>query len=180
MLPSHDQVYHVPMKKYIYVNKYKGRHCSVDGFKRILFMFLYNGSCLRLDVVDVVLAKLRDLHDIVSKLKSYRFFSSSLLIGYDASPQAVSTPLPSPSSMDASSSSADHVDNGVSAFLLHLKCRTSSLKSILTHRLPFHDQENFISPPRFRRAPLSIRSAQRSQSPRNNRCHSHCSSSAKP
>jgi len=119
------QVYHVPMKKYIYVNKYKGRHCSVDGFKRILFMFLYNGSCLRLDVVDVVLAKLRDLHDIVSKLKSYRFFSSSLLIGYDASPQAVSTPLPSPSSMDASSSSADHVDNGTCASL-NQKCSTQS------------------------------------------------------
>jgi len=92
------QVYHVPTKKYIYVNKYKGRQCSVDGFKRILFMFLYNGSCLRLDVVDVVLTKLRDLHETVSKLKSYRFFSSSLLIGYDA---AVSPPLSPSLALDA-------------------------------------------------------------------------------
>ena len=93
-----SQVYHVPTKKYIYVNKYKGRQCSVDGFKRILFMFLYNGSCLRLDVVDVVLTKLRDLHETVSKLKSYRFFSSSLLIGYDA---AVSPPLSPSLALDA-------------------------------------------------------------------------------
>ena len=102
------------MKKYIYVNKYKGRHYSVDGFKRILFLFLYNGSYLRLDVVDVVLAKLRDLHDIVSKLKSYRFFSSSLLIGYDASPLPTS-PLPSPASLVDVSCPAEVVgETGVS------------------------------------------------------------------
>lgn len=82
------QVYHVPTKKYIYVNKYKGRHLTVDGFKRIVFMFLHNGFRFRFDVVDALLAKLTQLLDIVSKLKSYRFFSSSLLIGYDGRPSS--------------------------------------------------------------------------------------------
>jgi len=82
------QVYHVPTKKYIFVNKYKGRHFSVDGFKRVLFMFLFNGFRFRFDVVDALLAKLGELHAVVSKLKSYRFFSSSLLIGYDGHPSS--------------------------------------------------------------------------------------------
>ena len=73
-------------------------------------MFLYNGFRFRFDVVEALLAKLRELYDIVYKLTSYRFFSSSLLIGYDGHPSSPSCCQESSPSTCGAASVTEHVD----------------------------------------------------------------------
>lgn len=72
-------------EKYVCVNKYYGRSLGVDGFKQTLHQFLHNGFELRKDLLDPIIEKLKDLHRHVQSYDTYRFYSSSLLIMYDAS-----------------------------------------------------------------------------------------------
>lgn len=46
-------------------------------------MFVFNGQTHRLDVAQEITKKLTKLKNVISKLNTYRFFSSSLLILYE-------------------------------------------------------------------------------------------------
>ena len=46
-------------------------------------MFVFNGQTHRLDITQEITKKLTKLRSIISKLNTYRFFSSSLLILYE-------------------------------------------------------------------------------------------------
>ena len=46
-------------------------------------MFVFNGQTYRLDVAQEITKKLTKLKNVISKLNTYRFFSSSLLILYE-------------------------------------------------------------------------------------------------
>lgn len=66
-------------------NKYHGRMLGVDGFKDTLLQFLHNGRHLRIDVIRPVIERLKQLHAVLEKQESFRFYTSSLLIIYDGS-----------------------------------------------------------------------------------------------
>jgi hypothetical protein len=60
-----------------------GRQLTVDGFKRNLLQFLNNGLKFRVDVIEPIIGKLKNLHQILKTKHSYRFYGSSLLVLYD-------------------------------------------------------------------------------------------------
>jgi hypothetical protein len=78
------QVFKQPTETYYYTDKYYGRRVQVADFKESLLSFLDNGSHLLLGYIPMILEKLRWLQSAIERLSSYRFYSSSLLILYDA------------------------------------------------------------------------------------------------
>uniref|UniRef100_A0A3B3BM63 Kinase n=1 Tax=Oryzias melastigma TaxID=30732 RepID=A0A3B3BM63_ORYME len=77
------QVYQPSTGHYLCRNKYYGRGLSSDGFRQALYQYLHNGRCLRQDLFEPILNKLRRLKEVLEKQASYRFYSSSLLIIYE-------------------------------------------------------------------------------------------------
>uniref|UniRef100_A0A8C7ZP46 Kinase n=1 Tax=Oryzias sinensis TaxID=183150 RepID=A0A8C7ZP46_9TELE len=73
------QVYQPSTGHYLCRNKYYGRGLSSDGFRQALYQYLHNGRCLRRDLFQPILSKLRRLKAVLEKQASYRFYSSSLL-----------------------------------------------------------------------------------------------------
>jgi hypothetical protein len=73
------QVYH--QDKFTFFDKYKGRSLTADSFKSTLRDY-FNDEMV-LDQIPVLLRKLNRLSKIVSSLKRYRFYGSSLLVIYD-------------------------------------------------------------------------------------------------
>ncbi len=67
-------------------NKYYGRTLSANGFTETLALFLSGGELANLhqDVLAALIEKLEALQDIIAKLDSFRFYTSSLLVTYDA------------------------------------------------------------------------------------------------
>lgn len=55
----------------------------MDGFKKTLREFFYNGCRMRIDVINPIIENLKSLVKRLNMLPSYRFYSSSLLIMYD-------------------------------------------------------------------------------------------------
>uniref|UniRef100_A0A3B3BM88 Kinase n=1 Tax=Oryzias melastigma TaxID=30732 RepID=A0A3B3BM88_ORYME len=84
------QVYQPSTGHYLCRNKYYGRGLSSDGFRQALYQYLHNGRCLRQDLFEPILNKLRRLKEVLEKQASYRFYSSSLLIIYEGK-ESVST-----------------------------------------------------------------------------------------
>jgi inositol-hexakisphosphate kinase len=83
-----QQVYQIDSGSYIFTDKYRGRVLTVDGFRSALVEFFNNGHALRLDVLPGILERLESLYITISSLLKYRFYSGSLLIVYDGSPQS--------------------------------------------------------------------------------------------
>ncbi|KAM4651371.1 inositol hexakisphosphate kinase 1 [Discoglossus pictus] len=77
------QVFQMNTGHYLCLNKYHGRGLSTEGFRQALFQYLHNGICLRHDLFEPILSKLRRLTSVLEIQASYRFYSSSLLIIYD-------------------------------------------------------------------------------------------------
>ncbi|XP_024119414.1 inositol hexakisphosphate kinase 1 [Oryzias melastigma] len=89
------QVYQPSTGHYLCRNKYYGRGLSSDGFRQALYQYLHNGRCLRQDLFEPILNKLRRLKEVLEKQASYRFYSSSLLIIYEGKePHGPSIPKP--------------------------------------------------------------------------------------
>lgn len=108
------QVYQVKTGNYICRNKYHGRRLGVDGFKDTLLQFLHNGRNLRIDVISPVIERLRQLHAVLEKQESFRFYTSSLLIIYDGgrySSQSSDNHRPKASSDDDSSQDSSQASN---------------------------------------------------------------------
>lgn len=82
-VPPSLQVYQPSTGHYLCRNKYYGRGLSSDGFRQALYQYLHNGRCLRRDLFQPILSKLRRLKAVLEKQASYRFYSSSLLIIYE-------------------------------------------------------------------------------------------------
>lgn len=79
-------------KESIFEDKYRGRDISAGReFQDALMRFLYDevnyNSVLR--KIPVILQKLSSLEGMIRQLPGYRFYSSSLLIQYDACPEAL-------------------------------------------------------------------------------------------
>ncbi|KAF5001835.1 hypothetical protein FGRMN_810 [Fusarium graminum] len=80
------QVWNAEKETYDFQDKYYGRKLKAgDEFQGALTKFLYNGVDLHsvLRHIPVVLKKLGQLEQIVSKLDGYRFYAASLLMFYD-------------------------------------------------------------------------------------------------
>ncbi|RKL31051.1 hypothetical protein BFJ63_vAg6041 [Fusarium oxysporum f. sp. narcissi] len=80
------QVWNAAKETYDFQDKYYGRKLKAgDEFQGALQKFLYNGVDLHsiLRHIPVVLKKLGQLEQIVSKLNGYRFYAASLLMFYD-------------------------------------------------------------------------------------------------
>ena len=67
------------------MNKYVGRSINQTDFKATLLSFFDNGSKHLVRYIPVLIEKIKKLYSIVEKMATYRFYSSSLLIIYDAS-----------------------------------------------------------------------------------------------
>ncbi|KAI9095853.1 hypothetical protein DFS34DRAFT_651092 [Phlyctochytrium arcticum] len=77
------QVYKVNTGTFTYLDKYVGRQISPATFKQSLLSFLDNGEQYLIGYIPKMLEKLRELHRVVSKMPTFRFYASSLLILYD-------------------------------------------------------------------------------------------------
>ncbi|XP_013419479.1 inositol hexakisphosphate kinase 1 isoform X1 [Lingula anatina] len=77
------QVYQVNSLSFVCRNKYYGRGLTVEGFKETLYQFLHNGHKLRVDIIDPMIERLLQFHEMLSKQDTFRFYSSSLLLMYD-------------------------------------------------------------------------------------------------
>ncbi|KAF4344857.1 transcription factor KCS1 [Fusarium beomiforme] len=80
------QVWNAAKETYDFQDKYYGRKLKAgEEFQGALQKFLYNGVDLHsiLRHIPVVLKKLGQLEQIVSKLNGYRFYAASLLMFYD-------------------------------------------------------------------------------------------------
>ena len=80
-----SKVYQLDSQHYIRHDKYHGRRLNETEFHCELRQFLHNGRALRTDVLNGTLHKLELLYAQVSKLESFRFYSTSLLVIYDGS-----------------------------------------------------------------------------------------------
>lgn len=77
------QVYQADTGQYIFHNKYVGRALTEKGVVEELCQYLHNGCRLRTDLIEQIVHKLEDLHDMLSHQDSFRFYSSSLLVMYE-------------------------------------------------------------------------------------------------
>ncbi|KAJ3246516.1 hypothetical protein HDU78_006736 [Chytriomyces hyalinus] len=89
------QVYKTTTKSFVYLDKYIGRQINAANFRQSLISFLDNGESILVGFIPRLLEKLRALLDVVSKLPTYRFYASSLLVLYDGSWPEMPEPSPS-------------------------------------------------------------------------------------
>ncbi len=68
-------------------DKYHGRRLDQVGVQDSLYQFLHDGYRLRTELLDPILQRLRHLHDKLSGLDTFRFYSSSLLVTYEGRQQ---------------------------------------------------------------------------------------------
>jgi len=77
------QVFQISTNRYLCRNKYYGRSLNDDGLRQSLSQFFHNGISLRTEIFLPLLDQLNRLLEIINRLDSFRFFTSSLLIIYD-------------------------------------------------------------------------------------------------
>nr|XP_014589839.1 inositol hexakisphosphate kinase 3 [Equus caballus] len=86
------QVYQVDKRHFLCKDKYYGRKLSVEGFRQGLCQFLHDGTRLRTELLEPIRRQLQALLLVIRSQSSYRFYSSSLLIIYDAQEPAERAP----------------------------------------------------------------------------------------
>ncbi|KAJ3218387.1 hypothetical protein HK099_005088, partial [Clydaea vesicula] len=77
------QVYKKNTKQYQYLDKYVGRNINQQNFTSNLKQFLHDGQKILINLIPVILKKLKNLLKIIKILPNCRFYASSLLILYD-------------------------------------------------------------------------------------------------
>ena len=82
------QVYNRVNKQICYLDKYYGRKLDRKGLLRTLREFFHNGLRTRHELMWPIIARLREIRDSLERLRSYRFYSSSLLVIYEGDPSA--------------------------------------------------------------------------------------------
>ncbi len=80
------QVYSNKTGRYTCHNKYYGRQLTHATFRATILQFFHpdHGGEVRMGVLDKLMAKLNDLRRVIESLDSFRFYTSSLLLTYDA------------------------------------------------------------------------------------------------
>lgn len=84
------QVYNRVSKQICYLDKYYGRKLDRTGLLRTLRKFFHNGHRTRHELMWPIIARLREIRDSLERLRTYRFYSSSLLIIYEGDPSSES------------------------------------------------------------------------------------------
>ncbi|OUM69195.1 hypothetical protein PIROE2DRAFT_38447 [Piromyces sp. E2] len=79
------QVYKAATDTTIFRNKYQGRNVSKENFNNEILSFFDNGEKLLIHYIPDIIAQLKELYSIIEKLKTFRLYSSSLLLYYDGS-----------------------------------------------------------------------------------------------
>jgi len=77
------QVYKASTDTTIFRNKYQGRNVSKENFKREILSFFDNGEKLLVHYIPDIINQLKELYSIIKNLKTFRLYSSSLLLYYD-------------------------------------------------------------------------------------------------
>ncbi|KAI3370387.1 hypothetical protein L3Q82_025155 [Scortum barcoo] len=78
------QVYKSDTGQLMFMSKFLGRRLTLSDFKEALFQFFHSGRRLRRELLSLVLQRLKEMQAALETCESYRFYSSSLLIIYDA------------------------------------------------------------------------------------------------
>ena len=103
------QVYHPVQGMYNIVDKYWGRGLDVDGFKRALHDYLWDGERIVEEVVRAFVARMEKMRKAVMQWTvGRRFYSSSLLLVYegDRNSRAGGTELPATSAGTSTANAA--------------------------------------------------------------------------
>ena len=93
-----EQLFLPTNSTWVYHEKYWGKQLKADDMLYAIASFLYNGESFRYDILDSMLEKLQDIRDCIKHVffeqlfriergyiqSTWRFWSSSLLIVYDA------------------------------------------------------------------------------------------------
>jgi len=79
------QVYKASTDTTIFRNKYQGRNVSKENFNHEILSFFDNGEKLLVHYIPDIINQLKELYSIVKNLKTFRLYSSSLLLYYDGS-----------------------------------------------------------------------------------------------
>jgi len=77
------QVYKASTDTTIFRNKYQGRNVNKENFSREILSFLDNGEKILVNYIPDIINQLKELYNIIKKLKTFRLYSSSLLLFYD-------------------------------------------------------------------------------------------------
>ncbi|KAJ3104568.1 hypothetical protein HDU97_009080 [Phlyctochytrium planicorne] len=77
------QVFKTASQTYTYLDKYVGRQINAANFRQTLESFLDNGDRILVNLIPRILEKLEALYNVVSRMPTFRFYASSLLILYD-------------------------------------------------------------------------------------------------
>lgn len=77
------KVFKQTTRSYIYLDKYVGRQINAGNFKQNILAFIDNGESFLIGFIPRILVKLRHLYTVISSMRTYRFYASSLLILYD-------------------------------------------------------------------------------------------------
>ncbi|XP_064625143.1 inositol hexakisphosphate kinase 1-like [Lineus longissimus] len=78
------QVYQKDTGEFLRYNKYSVETINRDTIHEPVYKFLYNGVRLRLELVDLIVEKLRAISLAVAKRNDIRMFSSSLMVMYES------------------------------------------------------------------------------------------------
>ncbi|KAJ3324678.1 inositol hexakisphosphate kinase 3 [Gonapodya sp. JEL0774] len=78
------QVFKTSTQSYSFISKHTGRHIDAFQFKESLVSFLDSGKNILVGYIPTILEKLKRLKRVLETLDAYRFYSSSLLLLYDA------------------------------------------------------------------------------------------------
>ncbi|XP_023325142.1 inositol hexakisphosphate kinase 1 [Eurytemora carolleeae] len=79
------QVYQANLGRFLCRTKNYGRGLTVDGLKMSLRQFFCNGLVMRMDVIQTLIRKLSELKEVLERLETFRFYTSSILVTYDGS-----------------------------------------------------------------------------------------------
>ena len=77
------QIFDARTHEFIFQDKYYGRAVRPEDFSHVLERFLHNGTQLLVHHVPAMLERLARLAQVISRLRGYRFYTSSLLLIYD-------------------------------------------------------------------------------------------------
>lgn len=77
------QIYDKSLDRFICYNKYYGRKLSPESFKASLKKFVSNENFVAHNLLEKLITKLKQLRSVVVELKTFRFYTSSLLLIYE-------------------------------------------------------------------------------------------------
>lgn len=77
------QVYDASAAHYVFRDKFYGRNLGAKEFPAMVESFFTSGGRLRVDVIKRVIRRVLELQAVVSKQRTFQFFSSSLLFVYE-------------------------------------------------------------------------------------------------